>query len=238
MELSAVGQKSWLHVDPRTKIILLLSIGVLTFMNVPSWFTAAAFILVALLMVGEGQGRTAVAFSLVFFMMLALDTLFASRISGPLGPLFLTLVRMPRLVMPILMASSLLIKTTTVSEFIAAFRKWRVPETIVIPFSVMFRFIPTIKEEWQSINNAMRFRGIGFTAKNVVTKPMTTLEYVLVPLLMSSATISDELAAASLSRGLDVGGERTSLTEVRLGLLDVVLILLCIGMFGYLVVGR
>ena len=99
---------------------------------------------------------------------------------------------------------------------------------IVIPLSVMFRFIPTISEEWHSIRDAMRFRGIGISVRSVLTKPMMTLEYTMVPLLMSTATIADELAAASLSRGLDADTKRTSIEDVRLRLQDYLLILFSI----------
>lgn len=57
---------------------------------------------------------------------------------------------------------------------------------------------------------------------------MMTLEYTMVPLLMSTATIADELAAASLSRGLDADTKRTSIEDVRLRLQDYLLILFSI----------
>ena len=47
----------------------------------------------------------------------------------------------------------------------------------------------------------------------------------MVPLLMSTATISDELAAASLSRGLDAGTKRTCIEDIRLRTQDFLLIL-------------
>ena len=74
----------------------------------------------------------------------------------------------------------------------------------------------------------MRFRGIGISVRSVLTKPMMTLEYTMVPLLMSTATIADELAAASLSRGLDADTKRTSIEDVRLRLQDYLLILFSI----------
>lgn len=74
----------------------------------------------------------------------------------------------------------------------------------------------------------MHFRGIGISVRSVLTKPMMTLEYTMVPLLMSTATIADELAAASLSRGLDADTKRTSIEDVRLRLQDYLLILFSI----------
>ena len=52
--------------------------------------------------------------------------------------------------------------------------------------------------------------------------------YTMVPLLMSTATIADELAAASLSRGLDADTKRTSIEDVRLRPQDYLLIVFSI----------
>ena len=59
---------------------------------------------------------------------------------------------------------------------------------------------------------------------------MLILEYIMVPLLMSTATISEELAAASLSRGLDIGIKRTSIKEVYIGITDYILLLFMLGL--------
>ena len=50
----------------------------------------------------------------------------------------------------------------------------------------------------------------------------------MVPLLMSTATIADELAAASLSRGLDADTKRTCIEDVKLRPQDYLLILFSI----------
>ena len=130
--------------------------------------------------------------------------------------------------LPILMAGILLMKTTSVSEFMLSFERMHLPSKLIIPLSVMFRFIPTISEKWHSIRDAMRFRGIGISVRSVLTKPMMTLEYTMVPLLMSTATIADELAAASLSRGLDADTKRTCSEDVKLRPQDYLLILFSI----------
>lgn len=61
--------------------------------------------------------------------------------------------------LPIFMAGILLMKTTSVSEFMLSFERMHLPNKLIIPLSVMFRFIPTISEEWHSIRDAMRFSG-------------------------------------------------------------------------------
>ncbi len=225
METAIVFQRHSIHLDPRTKFLLLFTVGGVIFANISRETEIIIFSVLSILTIFEHQYRTFLRFGSVFAIMMLVDIFVAPHLSGALGAAVLTLVRIPRLLIPICLSSTLLIRTTTVSEFIAAFQKIHVSEKLIIPFSVMFRFIPTVKEEWCSISNAMRFRGIGVSALNMLTRPMETLEYVMVPLLMSTATISGELAAASLSRGLDSDIRRSCITQVKLGLADYIVIL-------------
>ena len=101
---------------------------------------------------------------------------------------------------------------TKVSEFVLAMQRMHIPEAFIIPFSVMFRFFPTISEEAGSIGNAMRMRGI--TGKNFLKNPQAVLEYRIVPLMMSVVTIGNDLSAAALTRGLGNGKKRTSICKI------------------------
>ena len=230
IQIAAVFNKSYFPLDVRTKFFLLFFIGFYIF-TVPAFaMEIIIFTTLSVILTLNGQLRTVLKMGCIFVIMALLDVTVSPMISGSLSFLFNTVVRLTRLVFPIYLSAILLMRTTTVSEFIAAFRRMHLPDVIIIPISVMFRFIPTVSEEWQSIRNAMRFRGIGISAKAVVMHPMATLEYMLIPLLMSTATISDELAAASLSRGLDSGAPRTCITKVHLGFPDFIVLICCVGL--------
>lgn len=113
---------------------------------------------------------------------------------------------------PSAMMGYYLLSTTKVSEFVLAMQRMHIPEAFIIPFSVMFRFFPTISEEAGSIGNAMRMRGI--TGKNFFKNPQAVLEYRIVPLMMSVVTIGNDLSAAALTRGLGNGKKRTSICKI------------------------
>lgn len=228
MQLTEVAQQPILRIDARTKFALLFGVGISSLMFPPFWLEATTFALMALLLALNRRIQTSAKFTAVFLIMLLLDWTLSLKVSGGFAALFFTLVRFGRLMLPIFMAGILLMKTTSVSEFMLSFERMHLPSKLIIPLSVMFHFIPTISEEWHSIRDAMRFRGIGISVRSVLTKPMMTLEYTMVPLLMSTATIADELAAASLSRGLDADTKRTSIEDVRLRLQDYLLILFSI----------
>lgn len=228
MQLIEAARQPILRIDARTKFALLFGVGMSSLTFPPIWLEATTFALVALLLVLNRKVKTSIKFTSVFLIMLLLDWTLSLKVSGGFAALFFTVVRFGRLMLPIFMSGILLMKTTSVSEFMLSFERMHLPNKLIIPLSVMFRFIPTISEEWHSIRDAMRFRGIGISVRSVLTKPMMTLEYTMVPLLMSTATIADELAAASLSRGLDADTKRTCIEDVRLRPQDYLLILFSI----------
>ena len=52
--------------------------------------------------------------------------------------------------------------------------------------------------------------------KNILLHPLRTCEYAVIPLVIRSMTIADELAASAMTRGLDLETKRTSYRDVRL----------------------
>lgn len=225
MQLIEAARQPIFRIDARTKFALLFGVGISSLMFPPFWLEATTFVMMALLLALSRRVNTTAKFTAVFLIMLFLDWAVSLKVNGGFAALFFSLVRLGRLMLPIFMAGILLMKTTSVSEFMLSFDRMHLPNKLTIPLSVMFRFIPTISEEWHSIWDAMRFRGIGVSVRSVLTKPMMTLEYTMVPLLMSTATIADELAAASLSRGLDADIKRTCIEDVKLRAQDCFLIL-------------
>jgi len=133
---------------------------------------------------------------------------------------------------PSAMMGYYLFSTTKVSEFVLAMEKMHLPQAFIIPFSVMFRFFPTVREEAASIGNAMKMRGI--TGRGVLKNPTAMLEYRLVPLLMSVVTIGNDLSAAALTRGLGKEGKRTSVCNIGFRLWDylfMILVTLVLALF-------
>lgn len=117
-----------------------------------------------------------------------------------------------------------LIATTSVSEFISAMERLRVPQSLTIPMSVMFRLFPTIGAEWRSIRKAMLMRGIRLGG----TKTGQMLEYQLVPMMTSTVRIGEELSASALTRGLGGSTRRTNICLIGLRIQDYVLLAGCL----------
>lgn len=130
------------------------------------------------------------------------------------------------LMLPVAALAAYCVVSTQVSELVAALERLRIPQQIVIPLSVVLRFFPTIVEEYGSIGDAMRMRGIGVGGRT--RNPITLMEYRFVPLLMSLVRIGDELSAAALTRGLGGPNRRSVVCRIGFGPADALVLVLAI----------
>ncbi len=96
-------------------------------------------------------------------------------------------------------------------------------EKIIIPLSVMFRFFPTVMDEFRSINAAMKMRDIQLGGSGV----LKMLEYRLVPLMVCCAKIGEELSIAALTRGLGGPTKRTNICKIGFHIQDWIVLTLC-----------
>jgi energy-coupling factor transport system permease protein len=156
------------------------------------------------------------------------ETFLFSHVGGLLNFILLATVSILVRFMPGVMMGYFLVTTTTVSDFMAAMRKMRVTEKIAIPLSVMFRFFPTVREEYADIGDAMRMRGVSLTG----SKPVKMLEYRLVPMMMCSIKIGEELSAAALTRGLGAPVRRTNICKIGFHMQDIIFMALCVVSFA------
>lgn len=203
-------EKREVKFDLRTKLMLIL---VVNFFLLLSHSLILELVLVfgcLLLITIDGQPKSALHFLIAFCIMLGIDQLVAPSMSGFVFTLISFITVALRKFLPCFILGKWILSKTEVSEFVAVMWKLRLPQTAIIPLSVVFRYFPTIKEEWASIRAAMKMRGIH-----------VSLEHIMVPLLMSAVNVSEELSAAALCRGLDSPEPHTSLVQVRFHLSDI-----------------
>jgi len=136
----------------------------------------------------------------------------ANRLGGVVGMLVLAYASIIMQFMPTMITVWYCIGTTKISEFMAAMNRMHLPQGLSISIAVMMRFFPTLAEEYRSIRDAMKMRGIRFGGGKV----SKMAEYRLIPLLFSSISIGDELSAAAVTRGLGAPVRRTNVCEIGL----------------------
>lgn len=233
LSFSATTEKrKGILLDPRTKLILLLTITTLMFstsnegiMNiVKPCLSLVPFALI----LSERRFKTAGKYLVLYAVCFILERIALTSLSGLLSFIVLAVTSIMTRFAPGIMTGAYLISSTSISEFIGAMERMHITEKIVIPMSVIFRFFPTISEEYQAIRDAMKMRGIRFGRKN----PFLMLEYRLVPLMVSVVKIGDELSAAALTRGLGAPVKRTNVCQIGFHVQDLIAILLCVICFA------
>lgn len=212
-------QQAKLVLDPRTKLFFVLCMGLSIALPVPMYVEAVNITFFACLFFLNGQAKTAVKLLLFFGVLAALS--YVPQDAGFLGGIVLPAAFMVRRFMLPIVAGKYLIDSTPIGLLMSALEKLKMPANIVITLSVMFRFFPTLGEEYRCIKNAMKMRGIGLNALNVIRRPLMTLEYVMVPLLSSASRIGDELAAAGHTKGVDAPGKKIRYKNARFGIADI-----------------
>ncbi len=213
-------------IDPRTKLAVMLTLSILVFggsYQTTLFYLPAVLPLVIAFCVKAY--KKAVFYIAAMIICLLLQEFIVPYATGTIRFIMTPLVVMPLYFIPGFFSAYFLLTTTTVSEFVASMEKLKLPKQVTIPMAVMFRFFPTIFEEWQAISDAMRMRNISFKGNKVGAM----LEYRIVPMLMCSVKIGEELSCASLTRGLGGPVKRTNTCELKFKVQDVLILILCAG---------
>lgn len=215
-------------LDPRTKLLMLITITTLLLgtgnKGIMNIIKPLLSVIPFLLLLTEKKFKTAIKYLILYVLCFVVQYIALYSIEGIPSFILLALCSTMTMFAPGIMMGAFLLSSTSVSEFIAAMQKMHISEKIVIPLAVIFRFIPTIKQEYQAINDAMKMRGIGFSRRN----PLLIIEYRLIPLIFSVIKIGDELSAAAITRGLGAPIKRTNVCKIGFHIQDIFMIVICI----------
>ena len=223
--LASQKQNAGLPFDPRTKLAVLITL-VLLFLGgsfqTGMFYIPAVIPLIILLL--SRMWKSAAVYFVAYGTSICLQEFCLANIPGIAGYLVMIFAGLLLYFGPSVAMAYYIVTTTTVSEFIAGMERLRMPRQITIPMAVMFRFFPTVMEEWHAIGDAMKMRGIRLCGG----KTGSILEYRLVPMLMCSVKIGEELSAASLTRGLGGPVKRTNICNIGIHIQDILMLLLCL----------
>lgn len=134
---------------------------------------------------------------------------------------------------PVVMCIALLYKNTRISEMTASFTRMGVSRKVTVPIAVAIRYIPTLKEEWLHIRDAMRMRNVTRGIKNPFSRMVRRMECYLVPLFVSSLQSADELSTAAVTRGIENPCKPTCRNYKPMGIKDYVVIIIAVAVTAY-----
>ena len=213
-----------MRLDPRTKLFMVFVVSLIVMMSATTPFLWAIRLSITLipiiLMILEKKYSSALKFLLAYASALVLMFYFLSEKSeGLIASLLIGYCGIVVQFMPAIITAWYVVRTTKIGEFMSCMQKMHVPDGIAVSLAVVMRFFPTIKEEYSSINDAMRMRGVMLGGGNV----LRMFEFRMIPLLFSCVNIGEELSAAAITRGLGGEVKRSSVIELKLGLADYLL---------------
>lgn len=220
------------RLDPRTKLLLLLLV-VLAAMLAPSLsYELALVALIGGCSLCFRRWAFALKGVLAYTLVVVLSLWVLAAASGVWRTMLIAFFGLVHKVYPCGMLGSLFISTTRVGEFMAAMQRLRVPKRVVIPLAVMLRYLPTIREDWRFIKDAMRLRDVMPSLWGLLRQPMMTVECLYVPLMMAASKAADELSVAAVTRGIEDPRPRTSLVQIGFGWRDALTVAAFAGMLA------
>ena len=114
--------------------------------------------------------------------------------------------------------------TTPPGSVSAFLSRIHIPTNMILGLLVIFRFFPTMKSELNGVVLSMRNRGITKPIR-ILLHPAISCEYLLVPLLLRSLQIADQLSISAIARGAESPTGRSSYYEKEMTLKDYFLLI-------------
>lgn len=150
---------------------------------------------------------------------------------------FMVLVRLILMIALTLVLTS----TTTPMDITFAFEWYMYPlkfinfpiSAIAMTLSLALRFIPTLLEEADRIMKAQKSRGVDYN-RGFISKKIKSITTLIVPLLVSCFSISDDLTLALEARGYDPYEKRSRYQSLKFSIIDlfaVIFIILILAFF-------
>lgn len=134
--------------------------------------------------------------------------------------------------------------STAMEEILAGLNKLGAPAAIGLMAMIVFRFMPTMMDEVETIKEAQRARGAGASlstdgnGKGRKTKAVQGTIPLFVPMIVSSMRRSDTLAMSMVSRGFGFVKHPTQLFDLKVTTLDAVIIAALVLLLAALLYSR
>ncbi|KPV57840.1 cobalt transporter [Paenibacillus sp. A3] len=209
------------RLDPRTHLLILPLMSLLTLVAGSSAQTMAIILLGMLYLLALGLPKKALQYGLLFVCCKVAIFALSGIVFGTFVIVFYTLSRM----IPLMMIASALLASSP-SAIMCAFERMRMPKNLIITICILTRFFPVIMQEMAAIRSGMRARGIFKRWYSVLQKPALAYECFLMPLVVRCLKLSSELAASAVLRGIECTVVRSSVHPIGLRAADGIAMLL------------
>lgn len=207
-------------LDPRTELLLLLFANVVAFVHHSNTVEIAWILTLCLILAVCGCPGSALKWVIAYGVLLCLQHYVLPHAPKIIATMFALSFTYARKIFPCMITGTLILKKTSVRCLLLAFRKWHVPQGLIIPLAVTIRYFPAMKEELGYIRDAMKFRQVRGAQK---------LECMVVPLMISATATAEELSAAAITRGIENPAPKTSMKKLSFSVADIICLAVGIG---------
>src|ERR687890_1038525 len=219
-----LDRDTWVHhLDPRTKLFLLLGMFVLPFVFLSPLYEAAVLVLVLLFgylaKVLENLRRIWFILVTIALLTVILWSIFGSGQT----PLFL-FVEQEALLYGIgialriditIIAGMIFLSTTRNEEIATGLVKLGLPYRFAFAISTALRLVPTIAATGATISQAQRSRGLDLESGNLIQKVRKNTP-LLIPVFVSTIRSTNVFSMALESKGFGASAQRTYLLDLAM----------------------
>jgi energy-coupling factor transport system permease protein len=226
------GDSYLYHLDPRTKVIAVLAVFVISVLFTNPLFLAPVFftVIIALIVGRVSYQRVAILLKslavLVIISLLLWPVIYEhGKLIGTVGPFRVTQggvlygVGMSFRILDMVIVPIALFLTTPQPDFVAALRRLGLPYKATFALSTSLRFLPTIVGIGESIVEAQRARGLDPNSGGPIRR-LRSYARILGPLVITSIRIAQQLSLAVEARAFSINRQRTYLRVLRFGRMD------------------
>ncbi|MGC9516072.1 MAG: energy-coupling factor transporter transmembrane component T family protein [Methanomicrobiales archaeon] len=129
----------------------------------------------------------------------------------------------------VMISAGLLFAFTTPPQKLAqSLEKIKIPTSLTFTLTIAIRYIPTLAREASAIFNALKLRGVNLSAWDFIKKPSYIYRGIIIPLIIRTIKLSDEIAIAAESRGFCSTKNRSCLNDVKFTYKDYSFVLILI----------
>lgn len=111
-------------------------------------------------------------------------------------------------------------RKTSMSYVISAMQTMKFPNAVAIPFIVILRYMPTLREDYGYLKDSLKIRGIRTFGIEFFIHPIRSLEFMIVPILFRSIRVAEELSTSVLLRGIENYKNRTNIYPLKFTKID------------------
>ena len=211
--------------DMRTLLFLDILIMVFMLISGKPEVTLSSFIVAAAVPIITGLYGVLLCYTVLFAGLFSYYQLilhlhfpvFHSAVFSVIGILAFIVQR----IIPFMLLGTVIKKQKNISEITMALDRMRLPRGVILSIAVMFRYFPSMKDDFLIIIDSMKLKGLYTSKRSAMLHPIKTMEFIIVPMLFKSLRTAEELSCAALVKGIENTGKKTSYFDVKLRPIDV-----------------